>query len=165
MRARYFETTGSRHSLFRDIILCGRTERDSRRTPTRGHSGSIARTIENETSTEMERSLSNQRVARRIYLLPLAVSTRAELQELHCFESEPLGDVYVVRTGGGVAAVLYLMHLPRILALEISDLLLDLESVAAEDFGQLLNSSLAFRTVPIASGVPIPEDASLLILA
>lgn len=99
------------------------------------------------------------------YLLPLAVSTCAELQELHRLECEPLGHVNIVRSGGGVSAVLYLVHLPRILALQIGDLLLDFEGVTAEYLGELLDSAFTLRTVPITASIPVPEDASLLILA
>lgn len=51
------------------------------------------------------------------------------------------------------------MHLAGILTLEIRDLLLDLEGVAAEDLGELLDGSLALRAVPVAAGVPVPENA------
>lgn len=57
------------------------------------------------------------------------------------------------------------MHLSGILALEIGDLFFNFEGVAAENLGELLDSSLALRAVPVAPGVPIPEDTPLLILA
>lgn len=73
----------------------------------------------------------------------LAISTRAKLQKLHSLEGEPLGDVYVVRTGGNVAAILNFVHLPGILrlenTLEIGNLFFNFEGVAAEDFGELLD--------------------------
>lgn len=99
------------------------------------------------------------------YLLPLAISTRAKLQKLHSLEGEPLGDVYVVRSGSGVAAVLNFVHLPGILTLEIGNLLFNFEGVAVEDFGELLDSPFALRAVPITPGVPIPKDTPLLIFA
>lgn len=99
------------------------------------------------------------------YLLPLTVSTRAKLQKLHCFKGEPLRHVNIVGPGSCVTAVLYLVDLPRVLTLEIRDLFLDFEGVAAKDLGELLDRAFPFRTVAIPSSVPVPEDASLLVFA
>lgn len=100
------------------------------------------------------------------YLLPFAIFTRAKLQKLHSLEGEPLGDVYIIRSGSGFAVVLNSFHLPGILALEIGNLLFNFGGVTAEDLGELLDSPLALRAVPMRSlppGVPIPEDTPLSI--
>lgn len=99
------------------------------------------------------------------YLLPLTVSTRAKLQKLHRLKGEPLRYVNIVGPGSGIAAILYLVNLSRILTLQISDLFLDFERVAAKNLGEFLNSPFPLGPIAITTSVPIPKDASLLILA
>lgn len=99
------------------------------------------------------------------YLLPLTVSTRAKLQKLHRLKGEPLRYVNIVGPGSGIAAILYLVNLSRILTLQISDLFLDFERVAAKNLGEFLNRPFPLGPIAITTSVPIPKDASLLIFA
>lgn len=109
-------------------------------------------------------SCRRRRRRSRTHLFPLAVPASAELQELHGLEGEPLGNVDIVGTRRPLLAVLDLVHLPRVLALEIRHLLLDLEGVAAEDAGEFLDGALPLRPVAVSSHVPVPEDSPLLVL-